>query len=139
MNVTASGRAHLPGHRAVRGWRCREAPLQKCFTSSRGVLLNQHDNPIRHQHRRASVAEQTSNLPNVGPDPEPKQLVDELLDRIKNSGIHGICEVQLSLGTKECCQLADSGLALQEEEEASVNNLINQREAVGQRQVMRLW
>lgn len=116
MKLSIPHRQALSDGRTSKSGQCDWALLT---TASRHRRFASCKNPLRPQyvhsrlrHRHASIATQSPST-DARPGAAPEQLVDELLERIKNS---------------------DSGVGLHEEEEATVNKLINQLEAVGKQQ-----
>ncbi|DBB12808.1 TPA: hypothetical protein ACH3X3_005573 [Trebouxia sp. C0006] len=116
MKLSIPHRHALPDVRTSKSGQCGWA-LQTTASRHRHFapckkLLHSQNVHSRLRHRHASVATQSPST-DAKPGASPEQLVDELLERIKNS---------------------DSGVGLHEEEEATVNKLINQLETVGKQQ-----
>ena len=141
MEVSTARCATLSRSRWAEPGRCSEvlpktALKQRCRAparrSPRPDLI-----PTRLRHRHASVATDSPST-SMRPGASPEQLVDELLDRIKDSGSAAVLKPTLTCVLirniyRHCS--ADSGVGLQEEEEATVNKLINQLEDTGKQQV----
>ena len=141
MDISTVPCAFPSSSRWAKPWRCSEvlpktALRQYCRAPGRRPLRPDLV-PTRLRHKHASVAADSPST-STRPGASPEQLVDELLDRIRNSGgaaalWHLLVCAPIDSQTVYCC--ADSGVGLQEEEEATVNKLINQLEDTGRQQV----
>ena len=139
MKLSLPHRQALSDGRTSKSGQCHWALLT---TASRHRRFASCKNPVRPQyvhsrlrHRHASIATQSPST-DARPGAAPEQLVDELLERIKNSGEVRQDSIQMCFRIQHKVQsFSDSGVGLREEEEATVNKLINQLEAVGKQQV----